>query len=188
MSLLFVNACPREESRTERLARMWLERRAYKGEVKELRLFELDLAPLSAVGPNSIGDYLAGVADADYRHPLFACAQDFAQHDEVLIAAPFWNYGIPAHLHAYLELVCSQGVTFDIDKTGAYVSLCHIDRLTFVTTAGGAEVAPEDDHAFGYVRTLATQFWKVPQVESVAAWGLDGPGADVDSLLHAALG
>lgn len=187
MQLLFVNACLRENSRTERLARMWLERRAYEGEVVELPLCELDAEPLDATGPNTIDAYTQSVAAADYASPLFDFAKKFAKADEVLIAAPLWNYGIPAKLHAYLELVCSQGVTFDIDQTGANVSLCHIGRLTYVTTAGGAAVDPLDDHAFGYVRTLATRFWHVPQVDCVAAWGLDGPGADVDALLAQAL-
>ena len=186
--LLFVNACLREGSRTERLARLWLERRAYEGEVVELPLAELDADPLDAGGLSPIDLYQEGVAKADFEHPLFAYARQFAQADEVLIAAPMWNYSLPAKLHAYLELVCSQGVTFDLDETGAYGSLCHIDRLTFVTTAGGPAPDPLDDHCFGFVRTLAQRFWQVPQVDCVAAWGTDGPDVDIDALLNEALG
>lgn len=186
MSLLFVNACFKEGSRTERLARMWFER--YQGDVVELPLAELDVDPLDAGGLSPISRYNEGVAAHDFAHPLFDFAKEFAQADEVLIAAPVWNYGLPAKLRAYLELVCAQGVTFDIDETGRYVSLCHAKRLVFVTTAGGPAMDPLDDHAFGYVRTLAERFWHVPQVELVAAWGLDVVGADVDALLEAALG
>ena len=50
------------------------------------------------------------------------------------------------------------------------------------------EPAAEDEHAFGYIRTLATRFWHVPQVEQVAAWSLDLPGIDIDAALEAALG
>lgn len=185
--LLFVNGCLRDGSRTERLARMWLERRAYEGTVVELPLAELDAEPLDATGPHALADYSAGVAAANFDNPLFSYARQFVEADEVLVAAPFWNYSVPAKLHAYLELVCSQGVTFDIDATGAYVSLVGVKRLTFVTTAGGAAVAAEDDHAFGYVRTLAQRFWAVPRVDCIAAWGLDGPGADIDALLSEAL-
>ena len=185
--LLFVNACLRDGSRTERLARMWLEQRAYEGEVVEVRLAKIDVESLDAAGPNSVDAYSAAVRDACYEHPMFAFATEFARADEVLIAAPFWNYGIPAKLHAYLELVCSQGVTFDIDEMGAYVSLTKARSLTFVTTAGGARVSELDDHAFGYVRTLAKRFWYVPDISCVAAWGLDAPGADVDALLAKAL-
>ena len=185
--LLFVNACLRDGSRTERLARMWLERRAYEGEVVELSLAELDVNPLDASGANPLDEYSRSVADVDYGHPMFALAKQFAQADEVLIAAPFWNYSLPAKLHAYLELVCSQGVTFDIDETGDYVSLIKAQRITYVQTAGGAKVEAADDHSFGYVRTLAQRFWHVSQVTCVSAWGVDAPGADVEALLCAAL-
>jgi FMN-dependent NADH-azoreductase len=181
--LLYVNGCLRDESRTKRLADLWLERRTYEGEVCRVDLARLDVDPLDAVGPNPLGAYSEAVRTASYEHPMFRFATQFAQADEVLIAAPFWNYSLPAKLHAYLELVCSQGVTFDIDETGAYVSLCHIGRLTYVTTAGGAQVDPLDDHAFGYVRTLAERFWHIDDVRCVAAWGLDGPSANVDQLL-----
>lgn len=180
--LLFVNACLRDGSRTERLARMWLDR--YEGEVFELPLCEIDVEYLDA---HRLATYTKSVASADYHHPMFSYAKDFAQADEVLIAAPFWNYGLPAILHSYLELVCTQGLSFDIDETGAYVSLVKAQKLTFVSTAGGAKVDVLDDHAFGYVRTLAERFWYIPCVEHVAAWGLDAPGADVDALLSAAL-
>lgn len=185
--LLFVNACLRDGSRTERLARMWLEQCAYEGEVVELSLADLDTEPLDATGPHRISDYSQAVSAADYHSHMFDYAKQFAQADEVLIAAPFWNYSVPAKLHAYLELVCSQGVTFDINEAGEYVGLIKARRLTFVQTAGGALVDSLDDHSFGYVRTLAKRFWYIPQVECVAAWGLDGPGADVDALLNKAL-
>ena len=185
--LLFVDACLRDGSRTERLARMWLERRAYEGELLTVSLAELDVNPLEAAGPNTISAYSAAVAGGSYDHPMFEYAKAFARADEVLIAAPFWNYGLPALLDCYLELVCTQGLTFDVDETGAYVSLCRARRLTFVSTAGGAAPDPCDDHAYGKVRTLATRFWHIPQIEYVAAWGLDGPGADVEALLADAL-
>ena len=186
--LLFVNACLRDSSRTERLANMWLERRAYDGEVITLPLAELDIDPLDAGGLSPIGLYNKGVASSDFGHPLFDYAKQFAEADEVLIAAPVWNYSLPAKLNAYLELVCSQGVTFDVDATGAYVGLTKIQRLTFVTTAGGYQMEPQDDHAFGYIRTLAERFWHIPRVDMVAAWGMDVPGEDADKLLEAALG
>ncbi|MBQ6523544.1 MAG: NAD(P)H-dependent oxidoreductase [Atopobiaceae bacterium] len=185
--LLYVNGCFREGSRTERLASMWLERRAYEGETCRVMLSELDVCPLDALGPHALAEYSRAVKQGDYTHPMFALAKQFAQADEILVAAPFWNYGIPAKLHAYLELVCSQGVTFDVDETGAYVSLVGAKRLTYVTTAGGAKVEALDDHAFGYVRTLAQRFWHIPQVDCVAAWGLDGLGVNVDALLQKAL-
>ena len=185
--LLFVNACLRSESRTERLARAWLDQRNYKGEVVELALAKTNVVPLDAAGPFSIGDYSNAVATSTYDHPMFDFARQFAQADEILVAAPVWNYALPAKLHDYLELVCSQGVTFDVGSAGEYVSLCKAQRLTLVTTAGGLAPAPEDDHIFGYIRTLANRFWHIPQVDLVAAWGLDAFDANVSAILANAL-
>lgn len=182
MGLLFVNACMRDESRTLRLARRWLA--SYEGAVQELSLLDEDVRPLAG---ERLKAYYDAVATADYSSDLFGYAKQFAQADEVLIAAPFWNFSVPAKLHDYLELVCSQGVTFDIDERGSYVSLCRLRRLTFVTTAGGVIDNPNNDHAFAYVRTLAREFWHVPLIECIMAEGLDASDADVDALLRQAL-
>lgn len=181
MSLLFVNACMRENSRTERLARMWLQN--YDGEVEELCISDLDARPLDAA---SLVVYNDSVASAVFEDKMFDVARRFAAAEEVLIAAPLWNFSIPAKLHDYLELVCTQGLTFDVGENGEYVSLCNLKKLTFVVTSGGV-TAPANDHAFAYLRTLAEVFWHVPVLDCVLAEGLDMPGADVDALLASAL-
>lgn len=185
MGLLFVNACMREGSRTERLARAVLERRKHREvEATELRIASLAVEPLD---DRRLARYGAGVAACDYDDELFSFAKQFAAADEVLIAAPFWNFSVPAKLHCYLELVCSQGVTFDVDGPGTYVSLCRAKRLTYVTTIGGCFDSPADDHAFGYLKTLSDQFWHIPELAYVKAEGLDAEGADVEALLAEAL-
>jgi FMN-dependent NADH-azoreductase len=185
MDLLFVNACMREGSRTERLARAVLDRRKNRDvEVTELRLASFAVEPLD---DRRLVRYGAGVAACDYSDEIFAFAKQFAVADEVLIAAPFWNFSVPAKLHCYLELVCSQGVTFDVDGPGTYASLCRARRLTYVTTIGGRIVSQADDHAFGYLKTLSDQFWHIPELTYVKAEGLDAEGADVEALLAAAL-
>lgn len=183
MSILFVNACMREGSRTLRLAKELLSK-ANTQDVTEVRIGSNSV---NALNDESIVMYMDGVAQGDYRDSMFGPAKQFANADEVLIAAPIWNYGIPARLHDYLELVCSQGVTFDVDAQGRYVSLCNAKRLTFVTTAGGPLPRNENDHAFGYIRTLATEFWHVPIIRCVYADSLDEVGANVEAALSAAL-
>lgn len=184
MSLLFVNACMREGSRTERLARMWLERNG-REDVVELDLGKVDVAPLDVP---RIAVYNECVAAHRFEPEMFDYPKQFVAADEIVIAAPLWNYGIPAKLHDYLELVCTQGLSFDLDETGRYGSLCRAQKLTYVMTAGGPEPAPEDEHAFGFVRTLATRFWEIPEIKLVAAWGLDLPDVDIDAALEAAVG
>lgn len=94
---------------------------------------------------------------------------------------PYWNNSIPAVLHAFLEIVTSQGVTFSISPDGHYQSLCQAKKLTFITTAGG--YIPKDNYAYGYIKSLATDFWKIDELHCLKAEGLDIAGADVEAIL-----
>ncbi|MBR3328791.1 MAG: NAD(P)H-dependent oxidoreductase [Atopobiaceae bacterium] len=183
MSILFVNACMRADSRTLRLAKAVLS----QDDAQDVEEIRIGTKSCDALTERSIVSYNCGVASGNYEDALFSPAKQFAQAEEVLIAAPLWNYGIPARLHDYLEIVCSQGITFDVDEQGRYVSLCHAKRLTFVTTMGGPYPSAENDHAFGYIRTLATAFWHIPLVRCVYAESLDMVGMDVEPALKAAL-
>lgn len=183
MGLLFVNCCLREGSRTERLARMWLAR--HGADVTEVSLADVEVPPLSRATVAAYGD---AVAAGDYAAPMFDAARQFAAADEILVAAPLWNFALPARLHDYLELVCSQGVTFDVDESGVYVSLTRARRLVLVSTSGGLWPEAADDHAFGYLETLCRRFWHIGRVEKVIAEGLDAKGCDVDEALATAIG
>ena len=178
MRILYINAAFREDSRTAKLAEHYLQ--LCKGEIKRLNLGEDYPAPLDAA---RLAIYNQSVAAHDFSHQMFDTAKEFVQADEIVIAAPFWNYSIPAALHAYLEMVCSQGVSFDIDEKGVYHSLCRAKKLTFIMTSGG--FIPEKNHAFGYIEDLVEVFWKIPEVHYYKAEGVDVYGTDVEALLAA---
>lgn len=179
MGLLFINAAYREGSRTKRLADSFLQ--SFGGDVEEVRIGDREIIMLDK---KNLVKYNQAVAIRDFSAPIFDPAKQFSQADEILIAAPFWNYSIPAALHAYLEMVCSQGITFDIGADGQYIGKCNAKRITYVTTAGG--YIPENDHAFGYIKTLAENFWHIPKIAYYKADGLDIEGADVDAALKGA--
>ena len=178
MDTLFVNAAFRDGSRSLALAESYLELAG--GEVEEIDLGHAPVAPLDA---RSLAVYNAAVAAHDFADPMFDVPRRFARADEIVIAAPFWNYSIPAALHDYLELVCTQGLSFDIDETGTYHGMCAARRLTYITTAGGP--IPEPDYAFGYVAHLARSFWDILEVRCYKAECLDVYGCDVEAALEA---
>ena len=128
--------------------------------------------------------YNAAVGSRDFSSLMFNPATMFAAADEIVIAAPFWNFSIPAILHNCIELICTQGVTFDMSPEGEYFSLCRANRLTYITTAGG--YIPENDHAFGYIRDLCESFWGIKDIRYIKAEGLDIYGADIERLLDEA--
>lgn len=176
MATLFVNAAFREGSRTLKLAHHYLE--GARDDVLEVDLGSAPYRPLDA---EALTRYSDAMVTRDYADPMFDPARQFAAADEIVIAAPYWNNSIPAVLHDYLELVCSQGVSFDIEPDGTYVGLCQAHRLTFVTTAGGN--IPARNFAFGYLESLAREFWHIPEVVCYQAEGLDQVGCDVEATL-----
>ena len=142
---------------------------------------ECEFRPLNR---ETLSRYNEHVAKHDFSDPLFDAAKQFAEADEIVISAPFWNFGIPAVLHDYLELVCTQGITFDMSPEGRYFSKCAAKKMTFITTSGG--FIPEKDHAVSYLKDLCEVFFDIPKLRYLHAEGVDIYGADVPALLEAA--
>ena len=176
--LLFINACVRPDSRTKRLADRLISTLGVPAE--ELRLAELALPAVDA-------EFLVTrdrlLAEKDYENPMFALARQFAEADEIVIAAPFWDLSFPAVLKAYLEQINVVGVTFRYTSEGIPEGLCRAKRLFYVTTVGGAYF-PEQ-FGFGYVEALAKKFYGIPDVRLFKATGLDMEGANVEEILRA---
>lgn len=180
MTVLFVNAAFRENSRTNALAQKYLTTLTDKTEI--VNLGEENIRPLQKA---SLEKYCKDSRNYDFDDEMYRYAKQFAKADEIVIAAPFWNFGLPAILHAYLELVCTQGLTFDLNKAGEYYSLCQAKKLSLILTAGGN--VPENDCAISFIRTLCKEFWKIEDVQYYYADGIDLIGADVNAKLEAVM-
>ena len=176
---LFINACVRAGSRTRRLADVYIARSG--ADFTELRLDKVRF-PVADEAFLAERDRL--IAEEAWDHPLFALARQFAQAEEILIAAPYWDLSFPASLKQYFEQINVLGVTFRYTPEGTPVGLCKAERLTYITTAGGAFL-PEE-FGFGYVKALAQSFYGIPEVVQYRAAGLDIAGADVAGILRAA--
>lgn len=181
MKILFIDAAFRNGSRTKTLAVKFLQKYD-KALITTVELGKDNPAPLDE---ELLRIYNNSVATKCFDNKIFSQAKEFAEADEIIIAAPFWNFTLPAVLHSYLELVCSQGVTFDMDDKGNYFSKCKAKKLTFITTAGG--FIPEHDHAFSYIKDLCEVFWNINDIKYIKAEGLDIYGTDIETKLNAAL-
>ena len=172
--VLFINGCPRENSRTLELAKTVLSR-----ENTDYR--QLDLFPDAPPGldPESLALREELAANKDFDHPMFRWAREFREADTVVLAAPYWDMLFPAAVRAYLEAVMVNNLTFYYDETGPR-SLCRAKRLIYVTTAGGPIVR---NFGFEYVESLARAFYGIADVRLVKAEGLDIWGADPAEIL-----
>lgn len=177
--ILYVRCCPREESRTDRLAKALLTR---LGEYTELDLYREEL-PMHDDTSLKERDELLRAGDMD--DPRFRYARQFAAADEIVIAAPYWDLSFPAKLRAYIENIYVVGIVSEYDGNGIPRGLCRAKRLWYVTTAGG----PYDwRFSYDYISTMATDFFGIRETRLLSAEMLDIAGNDPEKLLADAIG
>ena len=153
---LFINACVRPESRTRMLAQHALDRMG--GEITEVDLGKENIEPLNG---ERLEERNACQKKKDFSHEMFRYAKAFAEADEILIAAPFWDLAFPAILRNYIENICVQGLTFYYTEEGFPASLCRAKKLVYVMTAGGPTEGM--DFGFPYVDTLCRVFFGIEE-------------------------
>ena len=173
--ILYVNACVRKESRTERIARAVLKRLG--GEQEEVKLSEENLLPLSE---ERLIRRTELIEKHDYSDPMFRLARQFQAADEIVVAAPYWDLAFPAVLKLYLENIYVTGLVSEYTETGEPHGLCRARKLWYVTTAGGPYVP---DYSYAYIRTLARDYFGIPETELISAEMLDVQGYDAESIV-----
>ena len=179
-SILLINACVREGSRTLRLAERVLTH--LDGEVKEINLEREALRPLDA---GTLARRQAILQSGALDDPMLRYAHAFAAADEIVIAAPYWDLSFPAALKTFFEHITVTGVTFSYSDDGHPIGHCRAKRLFYVTTAGGPILPP--NHGFTYARDLAATFYGIPEAVLFSAEMLDVIGEDVEGRLRDAL-
>ena len=165
--LLFVNACIRENSRTEELAGRYLEKLKGEYQIEELKLARLDIR---AFDNAALSKRDSDIAQGRLDSACYNLAHQFAQADRIVIAAPYWDCLFPAVLRIYLEHVCVAGITFAYGENGSLIKLCRAETMTYITTCGG--FLPEHSAVESYIRELGKLF-SVGDVRFYAAEGLD---------------
>ena len=123
--------------------------------VEELRLIDY---PFPKVDEDFLNKRDRLIKERDFSDPIFELARQF-------------------------EMINVVGITFQYTADGVPQGLCRADRLFYVTTAGG-EFFPES-FGFGYVKSLAENFYGIRNVELIKATGLDIDGAKEEQILLA---
>jgi FMN-dependent NADH-azoreductase len=101
--------------------------------------------------------------------------------ETIVIGVPIYNFGVPASLKAWIDLVARAGVTFRYTPEGP-VGLLEGKRAILAVASGGTQVGSEIDFATGYLRHVLG-FIGIHDVEIVAA---DRLGADAERAMTAA--
>ena len=177
MSILFINACVRKQSRTLVLAKNILEK--MQGDIVEINLEKENLTPLNRC---LLEERESLLVSGEMNAQMFQYANQFANADEIVIAAPFWDLSFPSILKIYMEQVTVAGITFEY-KNGIPNGLCKAKRLVYVTTSGGEIFY---DFGYSYIKTLATNFYGIKDTISYRATNLDVQQISAEELLQKA--
>lgn len=154
--VLFIDGCMRgwEVSRTYAVAEKFVEiyrQKHPEDHVEELHLSEEDF---SFFGSKEVERNTRLSDEGQFNAPEFAMARKFAAADKILLAAPLWNMGLPAAVHAYLENVSIVGVSFIVAEKGM-TGRCAAKKFLCIMTSGSEFGEDSDDRAIvHYLRSL----------------------------------
>ncbi|PCI53145.1 MAG: FMN-dependent NADH-azoreductase [Alphaproteobacteria bacterium] len=95
--------------------------------------------------------------------------------DTIIISSPIYNFGIPATLKAWVDMICRAGLTFHYTENGP-VGLLEGKRAIILIASGGTPVGSPIDFATPYLKQ-AMAFVGITDVTFIAADAL-GKNAD----------
>ena len=104
------------------------------------------------------------------RHALSfsdALVAELQAADVVVIGAPIYNFGVPAALKAWIDLVARARITFRYTENGPE-GLLTGKKAVIVVASGGTTVGSDIDFASGYLKHVLG-FLGITDVETVAA-------------------
>ena len=174
MMVLYINACVRAESRTNRLAKALLnELRVFE----EVKLTDMDLKPLNE---ERLTYRAVQIEKRNYDDNIFELSNQFAKADLIVVSAPYWDGQFPAVLKTYIENIYSIGIVTKYDENGHPQGLCKAKKLYYVTTAGGRY---NPRFSFNYIDYLVKNMFGIRETELIYAEYLDIEGNDAEEIL-----
>ena len=96
--------------------------------------------------------------------------------DVVVIGSPIWNFGVPASLKSWFDLVARVGLTFQYGENGP-AGLLEGKKAYLAIASGGTPVGSDYDHTTPHLKTFLG-FLGIGDVEVVAADGIMGQGGE----------
>ena len=102
--------------------------------------------------------------------------------DHIVLTTPMYNFGIPATLKAWIDLIARAGVTFRYTSDGPEGLLVG-KRVDIVITTGGAPLGSSADFVSGYLR----QVFGFIGIDQINIIGADKMNVDAEASFAGAL-
>jgi FMN-dependent NADH-azoreductase len=92
--------------------------------------------------------------------------------DTLVLAAPIYNFGIPAALKQWVDAICRAGASFKYTAEGP-VGLLGVERAVIVTSSGGTPIGSDMDFSSRYLEHIC-RFIGITDVFHIDASGSKG--------------
>ncbi len=100
---------------------------------------------------------------------------ELQQADRIIITTPMYNFGVPATLKAWIDLVCRAGVTFQYTNEGP-VGLLKNKQVDIIITTGGVPLQSPVDFVSDYLK----QVFRFIGIEHITIISADQMAIDAD--------
>lgn len=107
---------------------------------------------------------------------------EIKQADAIVLTTPMYNFGIPAVLKSWIDLICRAGVTFQYTTDGP-VGLIKGKRVDIVITTGGVLLHSPLDFVTDYLK----QVFRFIGIEDINIIAAEAMNVDADSSYQNAL-
>ena len=163
--LIFIDACMRAGSRTQRIATPIIEELSKRYNVETVDLTK-NLYPVA--NNYTLEDRNQGIVPPEH----VALAKKIAAADRIVIAAPFWDMSFPSALKVFFENMSLFGVTFDSNDRECY-GLCKAEKVMYITTRGmNIGTGNPLEQATPYIKALS-HLWGWGDLTVISAQNMD---------------
>ena len=107
---------------------------------------------------------------------------EIQQADHIVLTTPMYNFGIPATLKSWIDLICRAGVTFQYTADGP-VGLIRDKQVDIVITTGGVPLQSPVDFVSDYLK----QVFRFIGIEDINIIAADQMNVDADRSYQNAL-
>ena len=171
MKIYQIDSSARKEGSTSRaLAKKLLDK--IKKPEDEVVYRDLDDEMVFVSGLTESGMKIDKKDQTEHHKKMFELSdtlvRELKESDIVIISAPIYNYGPPATLKAWSDLVARIGETFKFKENGRREGLLRNKRAYLVITAGGTKLNGKEDFLTPWLKFILN-FFGIEKIDTISA-------------------
>ena len=171
MKIYQIDSSARKEGSTSRaLAKKLLDK--IKKPEDEVIYRDLDDEMVFVSGLTESGMKIEKKDQTEHHKKMFELSdklvKEFKESDIIIISAPIYNYGPPATLKAWSDLVARIGETFKFKENGRREGLLRNKKAYLVITSGGTKLNSKEDFLTPWLKFILN-FFGIEKVDIISA-------------------